>query len=162
MQRVLKLEITTLLVISVWVLLASGCGGTPVKPYALKTHLSAALNINPDRVGVASPVSIYVFQLTDSAEFDSRDYFTLADSPADKLDDTVLDKQKILMTPDSTKFMDLKMNPAARAIGAIAAFRQLNGGVWRSKVQLAERNPQDQTLVVQLQANNIQLRLASN
>ena len=57
--------------------------------------------------------------------------------------------------------LDLELAPETEAIGAVAAFRELEGAVWRSHVELPRFRSTGDLLVLDLQANTLNAELTS-
>ncbi|MDR1969588.1 MAG: type VI secretion system lipoprotein TssJ [Burkholderiaceae bacterium] len=110
--------------------LFTGCASKEVvTPVSL--NLIASADANPDARGRASPLAVRLYVLKSSSAFSSADFFSLYDKDSATLGADLLQREEALLRPGETKVFDFSLKPDARAIGVIAAYRDLEHARWR-------------------------------
>jgi type VI secretion system protein VasD len=113
--------------------LAAGCGSSPPPPITTPVQLtfSASADINPDVSGRAAPVVLRYYQLGGTGAFERADYFQLHDKDAALLGQDLLDRQELPLTPGATQTVAFEAKPGTKAVGIIAAYRDIDRALWR-------------------------------
>jgi type VI secretion system protein VasD len=121
------------------VLLLSACASRgPTELVETRAWLIAGNDVNPDISGRPSPVVVRVFQLRADAEFLSSDFFALYSNEKTALGASLVARDEYVMHPGERRETRIGLSPEARYVGAIAAFRDINGAHWRA-LQLRPR-----------------------
>ncbi len=115
-------------------LLLAACTSTPkpAPPVTLHVRLTASDDINPDTTGRASPVVVRVFQLHDAANFGNADFFALYDHEKESLGADLVGSAEYVLRPGETRDIELQPDPNVKALGFLAAFRDLAVSQWRA------------------------------
>jgi type VI secretion system protein VasD len=109
---------------------AAGCASKPVvTPVALT--LSAGADANPDVRGRASPLTVRVYALKSPGPFEAADFFSLFDKDQATLGAELVQREELLLRPGESRKLDLVLPADARAIGVLAAYRDLERSRWR-------------------------------
>lgn len=116
--------------------LLTGCAKPPppppkpvVTPVALT--LVAAADVNPDARGRASPLTVRVYALKTTGAFDAADFFTLFEKDQATLGAEMVQREEMLLRPGESKKLELTLPADAKALGVIAAYRDLERARWR-------------------------------
>jgi type VI secretion system protein VasD len=112
-----------------------GCGGAP-PPTVLDMSLQAAADANAAPGGAGAPVRVSVFQLGNPTAFTTADYFELNAAGGGGLGGAVLAVDEVLLLPGDRQSLRRQAAPQATHVGAVAAFRDLDGAIWRAVVPL--------------------------
>lgn len=134
--------------------LLAGCAAKPVET-GLSVVLAAGPDTNPDARGRASPLAVRLYVLRSTAAFEGADFFSLYERDAATLGPEMLRRDELLLRPGEGQTLALKLPPEARAIGVVAAFRDLDRARWRA-VQ-AVSPAQSQTLSVGFGARQVRI-----
>jgi type VI secretion system protein VasD len=112
----------------------AGCASPPPPPIVSNIQLSVAAgaDANPDARKRASPVTVRVYALKSSAPFDAADFFSLYEKDTATLGAELVQREEFLLRPGEEKAMPLKFGPEVKAIGVMAAFRDLERARWRA------------------------------
>jgi type VI secretion system protein VasD len=113
------------------ILALSGCASHRER-VAARTVLVASNDANPDIGGRPSPIVVRVFQLRGAAEFANADFFALYGSEKEALGASLVQREEYVMRPGQRLETQMELAPETRYIGAIAAFRDVNGARWRA------------------------------
>jgi type VI secretion system protein VasD len=119
--------------------LTAGCT-TPKEPpeTPVSLNLIAGSDVNPDARGRASPLTVRVYALKSSSAFTSADFFSLYDKDAATLGADLIQREEMTLHPGETRKLNFVLKPDAKAIGVIAAYRDLERARWR---ELSPLNP---------------------
>ena len=120
-------------------LLLAACGAKPVKPTAAHAQLIVASDVNPDNSGRASPIVVRLFQLKNDGEFATTDFFALYDKEKETLGASFISREEYVLNPGETRTLELAVNPDARFVGALAAFRDIRSAQWRAITRPPEK-----------------------
>ena len=136
--------------------LLAGCAAPP-KPVVtpVDVTLTAAANANPDAQGRASPLTVRLYVLKSPGAFNGADFFSLHDKDTATLGAEMLQREDMLLRPGESKKLSLTLAPEAKAIGVLAAYRDLEHARWRALQPLDVGKPMD--LTVRLEARQIRL-----
>jgi type VI secretion system protein VasD len=112
----------------------AGCASPPPPPVVsnIQLSVSAGADANPDARKRASPVTVRVYALKSSAPFDAADFFSLYEKDTATLGAELVQREEFLLRPGEEKAMPLKFGPEVKAIGVMAAFRDLERARWRA------------------------------
>jgi type VI secretion system protein VasD len=97
-----------------------------------RTLLSASNDTNPDINGRPSPVVLRVFQLRNDGEFGRADFLALSLHEKDALGTSLIGVEEFELRPGERLETRIGLSRDARYIAAIAEFRDLNSGQWRT------------------------------
>ena len=109
----------------------AGCAAKPpvVTPVALT--LAAGADANPDVRGRASPLTVRVYVLKSPGPFEAADFFSLFEKDTATLGAELVQREEMLLRPGESKKLDLTLPADAKAIGVMAAYRDLDRARWR-------------------------------
>jgi type VI secretion system protein VasD len=124
-------------------LVLSACAAKPPKPTQAHAQLIVSSDVNPDASGRASPIVVRLFQLRNDGEFAAADFFTLYDKEKETLGASFIAREEYVLAPGETRTLDLAVNPDARFIGALAAYRDIRAAHWRALTRTPEKKLTD-------------------
>jgi type VI secretion system protein VasD len=110
--------------------LLAGCAPKPVVT-TVSINLAAAADANPDARGRASPLTVRVYVLKSPGPFEGADFFSLFEKDQATLGAELVQREELLLRPGESKKLDLTLPADAKAIGVMAAFRDLDRARWR-------------------------------
>jgi type VI secretion system protein VasD len=117
----------------------SGCAGPrPIEPAPYTVVIRADTGINPDRDNRAMPVQVRLYELKNSSNFESIDFYTLFDKDDQALGGNVLSKEQLMLQPGQSVTLVRKANPEARMLGVYVAFRSVEKSAWRAVAPLPQ------------------------
>jgi type VI secretion system protein VasD len=123
-------------------MLATGCGSKiniPQLPQPTRVSLTVTVDpdANPDPRGTALPIVVRLFQVSAPGEFESADFFDLIEgSPTLAVEGyAVLDELE--MAGGESRESVHELDGAARYVGVIAAYRQIDKARWLALMPLA-------------------------
>jgi type VI secretion system protein VasD len=111
-------------------LLFTGCAAKPVVTTA-SVNLVAGADANPDARGRASPLTVRVYALKSPGPFEGADFFSLFEKDQATLGAELVQREEVLLRPGESKRLEFNLPPDAKAIGVMAAFRDLDRARWR-------------------------------
>jgi type VI secretion system protein VasD len=116
-------------------LLLVGCA-KPEKPpppviSRITLNLVAGADANPDARGRASPLTVRVYALKTSGAFDAADFFAMFEKDQATLGAEMVQREEFLLRPGDSKKLELSLAPDVKAIGLMAAYRDLERARWR-------------------------------
>jgi type VI secretion system protein VasD len=116
--------------------LLAACGGgeEPPGPAVVTVAASGQPGMNPAPDGSDRPVTLIVTRLSDTAAFNTADFFALQEDPAAALGAELVGMQQLAVPPGGSASATVTMEPAATHLGVIALLRDPAGRVWRSAV----------------------------
>ncbi len=106
------------------------------KPIKLNMNIAAAQNINPDDNGQASPLEVRIYQFESIHDFERKDFFSLYQGPGKP--EGLLEEKYLILLPGEKEEIESDLNPRARYVGILAAFRDIDEAVWRDSVQVRD------------------------
>lgn len=123
------------------VALAAGCASKapPPPPPAPAAAAPARLSIDVDAAGNANrglPVVVRVYELTGTGAFGGADFFSLYDRDGATLGGEMLSRESLTLAPGQGQMIDKPLNPEARYLGVVAAFRDIDRARWRGSMPL--------------------------
>lgn len=105
----------------------------------VKTELTAAADLNPDRDGRASPVVLLMFQLSAIDAFKNADFFSLYDPAAPPIAADMIERTEITVQPGEVRPFEAEFDEKARYVGFVAAFYDIEKSEWRGFVKLPDK-----------------------
>jgi len=108
----------------------AGCASKPVVTTVAVT-LTAGPDANPDARGRASPLTVRVYALKSPGPFEGADFFSLFEKDQATLGAELVQREEVLLRPGESRKLDFNLPPDAKAIGVMAAFRDLDRARWR-------------------------------
>jgi type VI secretion system protein VasD len=116
--------------------LLAGCADKPPPPpppviSRVTLNLIAGADANPDARGRASPLTVRVYALKTSGAFEAADFFSLFDKDQATLGAEMVQREEFLLRPGDNKKLELSLAPDVKAIGLVAAYRDLERARWR-------------------------------
>jgi type VI secretion system protein VasD len=123
----------------------AGCGSAPPKPVAVKAHIAASSDVNPNPQGRPSPVHVRVFQLKDDNAFLAADYWAIADKAEATLGPALLQVLERDLDAGAKDEVELKIDPAATVLGVVAEFADYRNpdAQWRTVVKTPHKSLMD-------------------
>ena len=104
----------------------------PKEPIRLDMRVNALPDVNPDDRGRAAPIVVRVYELKNDGAFEASDFFTLQTQHKTVLADDVVKRDELQLRPGEHRTFVRRPDPATKAIGVIAAYRDLPNAVWRA------------------------------
>ena len=111
----------------------AACADGPPPPTVVELTMAPAADANFYQ-NSAAPVQVRVYQLKSPAAFEDADYYLLANSESDVLGDDLLGKAEYFLMPGVSQIVVSEKNPDTRYLGLVAAFRNIDGAIWRDTV----------------------------
>lgn len=127
----------------------------PVPPTIVNVTIESGADVNADSNGNGSPVMLRIFELRESSNFNSADFFDLYDKASITLGSDSVRKQELLLKPGDHKQLALKPDDDVQSLGVFAAFRQLDTAQWRATGDIVAHRTQNVT--IKLNANRLTL-----
>lgn len=121
-------------------LLASGCGASPVVgavcevPASIEIAVESGPLLNPDASGRPLPTEVRLYRVRDASAFDTLTFDAVWRSDAEALGAAMLGVDAITVYPGETATSAVAPEPDARAIVAMAIVREPAGHTWRTVV----------------------------
>ncbi|CAN7200141.1 type VI secretion system lipoprotein TssJ [Variovorax paradoxus] len=134
--------------------LIAGCASKPVVT-PVSITLAAGADANPDARGRASPLTVRIYALKSPGPFEGADFFSLFEKDQATLGAELVQREEMLLRPGESRKLDLTLPADAKAIGVMAAFRDLDRARWREVRAVEPGKPQ--TLTVTFGARQIRI-----
>jgi type VI secretion system protein VasD len=141
-----------------FVLLAAvflACGDTD-PPGVLILALIGGADQNPSPQGKPNSVAVRIYQLSSVGKFNSADVFALTEREEQTLGSDRLDSELIVLKPGEIQTITRELKPAARYLGVVVLFRDIDRAQWRSTVSVAATGNSRRSLMI----NALSARLA--
>ena len=135
-------------------------GGCEAPKSQVTYLISAAAQINPDASNRPSPVVVRFYELKSSGIFESAEFFALYSEEAKTLGATLIARKEVQIGPSETREIVEDLQPGTRAIGIVAAFRNLSSNKWRAVFPVKEGT--SVPIEVTLGPNGISVKSPSN
>jgi type VI secretion system protein VasD len=116
---------------------AAGCSSPPPPPppkpvvTPISMTLAAGADANPDARGRASPLTVRVYALKASGAFEAADFFSLFEKDQATLGAEMAQREELLLRPGDSKKLEMTLAADIKAIGVMAAYRDLDRARWR-------------------------------
>ena len=150
--------------------LLAGCAATESKlavPYVVE--LTASDDVNSGGGHRHSPIKVTVYELKTTNAFDLSDFFSLQNDARAALNDQLLNVNSVILTPGKTERITAHGNVDAKALGIVAAYRDLDNSQWRLTIDLPaakstniykfwQLSPSSALINVDVNRNAVQLR----
>lgn len=129
-------------------MLAASCAAPPPKPVVtpVSLNLVASSDANPDARGRASPLTVRVYVLKAPGPFEGADFFSLYDKDQATLGAEMVKREELLLKPGETKKLEFTLEPDAKNIAVLAAYRDLERARWRDLKPLEVGKPNNFTV----------------
>lgn len=114
-----------------------GCAATESKlavPY--EVELTASDDVNSGGRYKPSPIKVTVYELTTTNAFELTDFFSLQKDARAALGDQLLAVNSVILTPSKTERITAHGHVDAKALGIVAAYRDLDNSQWRLTIGL--------------------------
>lgn len=135
--RILLLFILTLQ------LVVMGCAGGPPKDIIIEGSVIASAELNPNRNGRPSPVTVVVFHLKSGDAFQAGDFFSLYDVDNGIIASDLIKRVDMQIQPGQVLPIASEFDPETTHIGVLVAFRDIDNAVWRAVLPLPEKSLKD-------------------
>jgi type VI secretion system protein VasD len=112
-------------------LLMAGCATAPPKGRSLDAQITASLDVNPDRFGVASPITVRFFQLRSDAQFRGAAFEALFDNPQLALGADVVAFEDFVLGPGERRPLGIDLRPETEFLAVAAAFQSMPQATWK-------------------------------
>jgi len=114
-------------------LLAACAAPPPPKPIVtpVSLTLAAGADMNPDMRGRASPLTVRVYALKSPGPFEVADFFSLYDKDQATLGAELVLREERLLRPGESQKIEMTLQADTKAIGVLAAYRDLDRARWR-------------------------------
>jgi type VI secretion system protein VasD len=113
--------------------------GEPVaagQPTPVELTVVGGADLNPNAAGRASPVVVRIFDLAAAPLFETAAFPSLFDNAAAVLKDSVVTQEEFVLRPGDIQAHNREIPPQVRLLGVVAAFRDLEHGLWRLSVPI--------------------------
>lgn len=130
--------------------LLAACSASPVGPIRVVGLVAADPALNPDAGGRPSPVAVKVYQLKEAGSFETADFFSLWRSSAATLEADLVSTTDLAVAPGEKRRFVAELDPQARFVGVVAAFREIGKSSWRALVRVPREDPEDYKLDVKV------------
>jgi len=95
-------------------------------------ELKTTSSINPDIRGQASPLTVRVYELTSSNQFNQSGFFEVYESEEATLGNEFVSRQEFTVTPDQVLRKTVVLSPTTKYLGVVAAYRNIDNAQWRA------------------------------
>jgi type VI secretion system protein VasD len=106
---------------------------------AVKTEITTAADLNPNRDNRPSPIVLFTFQLKTAEAFENADFFSLTAAEATVLGGDLIERTQSILQPGVVLPLEAEFDEEARFLGFVAAFRDIEKAQWRAVVELPEK-----------------------
>jgi type VI secretion system protein VasD len=141
---------------AVWVLtvvvavaVAAGCSSGPP---LVRGAITVDPTTNPDLRGRPSPVVVRVYELKSLGAFNGADFFSLFEKEQEVLGGELVGREEFHLSPAETRPYQRQLQPDTKFIGVVAAFRDLEGSLWRQAVPVPAQRRATVTIGLERQA----------
>jgi type VI secretion system protein VasD len=113
--------------------LLAGCAKPPPPPVTTPVAMTlvAGADANPDARGRASPLTVRVYALKTGSAFESADFFSLFEKDQATLGAEMGQREEVLLRPGDSRKLEMTLPADIKAIGVMAAYRDLERARWR-------------------------------
>ncbi len=125
----------------------AACGG-PKPPAVLTLTMIGGADQNPDAAGKAAPVAVRIYQLTQTAKFESADVFALTEHERQTLGQDDAGSQEFVLSPGETQTKKFELKAGVQAVGVAVLYRDIDNAQWRADAAVATSGPTKLTLTV--------------
>ena len=105
---------------------------SPPPPTSIAAKVIAASDANQDASGRPLPIVVRIYELKSSGSFEAADFFALYNQDREILGADLLAREEVSLQPGNWREINRPTDPAANYLGAIGAFREIDGANWRA------------------------------
>lgn len=134
-----RVQLPATLVLFLVAITLVGCAPSPPKDLKLSGTIVAAADVNLDAEGLPSPIVVRIYQLESAVKFNNADFFGIYDDAAAVLGADLVAFEEFTLRPGQSIDYQAKFKPAAKFVGVIAAFRDINSAQWRADLGLPKK-----------------------
>lgn len=135
----------------------AGCSIFGTSPTELVLQITVGARVNVNELDQPSPVVLRLYDLKATEGFLGADFFDLYDRESTRLGGDLLGRTETILVPGRNIEQARRTVPEeARFMGAIAAYREIEGAEWRVSTALRLNSVNNLTLVVE--SRSISLR----
>lgn len=128
----------------------SGCSWFRTSPTELVLQITVGTRINVNELDQATPIVVRLYDLKVAEGFLGADFFDLYDRETTRLGGDLLGRTETILIPGRNVEQPRRTVPEeARFIGALAAFREIEGAEWRVATPLRLNRVNNLTLAVE-------------
>lgn len=133
----------------------AACASAPVPEKTLvAVSIAAVTNLNPTPDGRPSPLLLRIYQLRDTAKFNSSGFFALYENDDQTLGGELAGREELVVQPGQSVNINLgEVAQGVRYIGVFAAYRDLGQAVWRKSIDIPRG--QSTKIAVSLSVNGL-------
>ena len=99
-------------------------------------QFKVATGVNPDGAGRPSPVVVRYYELSSRSQFDNSYFDPLFDAPETALGPDLLVREELELQPGTELEITRRLNPNARFVGLVAAYRDIEVARWRVVIEV--------------------------
>jgi type VI secretion system protein VasD len=130
----------------------------PAPPPQLRVNVAAASNANRGPAGQALPIVVRLYELKAQGAFSGADFFSLYDRESETLGGELIAREELTLAPGQAAKIDKPLNPEARYLGVLGAYRDIDRASWRSLVPLISGKDNNLDIAVGATAIGVQTR----
>jgi type VI secretion system protein VasD len=127
-----------------------------------KINTQAVSYLNPDVNGRPSPLVVTIYQLKNAYKFKQADYESLAINSAKVLGGDLIDQSSIEIRPGTKNTVQLTLSPHTDYLGIMAAYRNINNGVWHKAIKLSDGVGSHTKVQIDLESQGFAARASEN
>lgn len=131
----------------------------PMPGFPITAVVLASTDVNKNLSGDPSPIVVNIYQLKNSLAFNMNDFFSLYRQSKTTLSGDLLDSQQIIISPGTSKTMNLVLSPDARYIGVVVAYSDYQQSQWRALWPVNEKKKKN-NLIINVNATMVSIRSA--
>jgi len=109
----------------------SGCASPPPPPPTLELAIAAGADQNPTPSGAATPVKVFLFQLSATGKFEKADVFALTERARATLGEEMLAVEDVVVRPGENRVVKRELKNGTQFIGTVVFFRDIDRATWR-------------------------------
>ena len=123
---------------------------------SLRLVIQASRELNTDSKQASASLALRIYLLRDAQGFRRASFDSLYDNDEVTLGATLLNRESVFVRPGESRELSLELASDARAVGVLAAYRELDSAQWRAILPLTSG---DAAPVARLDAQARQVRL---
>jgi len=110
----------------------SACASKPPPPTSIAAKVIAESDANMGASGRPLPIVVRIYELKSTGSFEAADFFALYNQDREILGTDLLAREEVNLQPGHWQEINRPTDPAANYLGAIGAFREIDGANWRA------------------------------
>jgi len=129
----------------------SGCASPAPRSHpqpTLRVTIHASPAVNPDGHDRPAPVLVRIYELRAKDDFDRATFFELYDHDARVLNDALLQRAEITVSPGESVPLVRPLDPATRAVAIMAAYERIDDAKWRASVTIGNPSAAELTATI--------------